>query len=79
MQLEGVQILALSDFDINRVPKFLHKFLTFDEEKLKERWDACNGCEFLNDKLMCKKCGCFMRLKSRVKSTKCPIGKWDKI
>lgn len=78
MQLEEVQILALADFDIRKVPKPLHGFLTFDGEVLQERWDACNDCEFLTEKLRCKKCGCFMRLKTRVAKMKCPIGKWSK-
>ena len=51
MQSEGEQILVLADFDIRRVPKTLHRFLTFDGEVLQERWDACNGCEFLTEKL----------------------------
>ena len=79
MQLDGGQTLALADFDIRRVPKPLHGLLTFDGEVLQERWDACNGCEFLTEKLRCKKCGCFMRLKTRIARMKCPMGKWDKI
>ena len=78
MQLEEVQILALADFDIRKVPKPLYRLLTFDGEVLQERWDACNGCEFLTEKLRCKKCGCFMRLKTRVAKMKCPIDKWSK-
>tara|TARA_Y100000310_G_scaffold281980_1_gene302879 strand:+ start:869 stop:1090 length:222 start_codon:yes stop_codon:yes gene_type:complete len=71
--------LELDDLNIDRIPKFVHRFLTFDGDVLQGRWDACNGCEFLTDKYRCKKCGCPMRLKTRVAGMKCPIGKWDKI
>ncbi len=71
--------MALCDFDINKVPKFLHRFLIFDDKILKERWDICNNCEFLNKKLKCEQCGCFMRLKTRMGKMSCPIGKWGKV
>ena len=79
MQLEEVQTLALSDFNINKVPKFIHQFLISDEKVLQERWDICNDCEFLTKRLICKKCGCFMRLKTRIGKMNCPIGKWSNI
>ena len=79
MQLEEEQILELADFDINRVPKFIHELLTSDEKVLQERWDSCNSCDFLTRRLTCKKCRCFMRLKTRIAKMKCPIGRWDKI
>ena len=72
-------ILGLADFDLNKVPKMFHRFLVFDEKILKERWDACMGCEFLTNNLRCKKCGCWMRIKSRVARMKCPEGKWSNI
>ena len=70
--------MALADFDIRRVPKSLHGLLTFDGEVLQERWDACGSCEFLTENLVCKKCSCFMKLKTRVARMKCPVGKWGK-
>ena len=71
--------MDLADFDITRVPRVLQRLLIDDEEVLQERWDMCNGCEFLTEKLRCQKCGCFMRLKTRMGRAKCPINKWDKI
>ena len=78
MLLEEEQILGLADFNLNKVPKVFHKYLLFDKDALQERWDACAKCEFLTEKLKCQKCGCFMRIKSRVAKMKCPIGKWDR-
>ena len=41
------------------------------------RYDICKACEFFRPKTMtCKKCGCFMKLKTTLEQAKCPIGKW---
>ena len=44
-------------------------------EDFKKRLEICNKCEFLKDG-RCVKCGCFMNIKARWETTKCPIGKW---
>ena len=42
-----------------------------------ERYSICLGCpELLKLTKQCKKCGCFMSLKTRLKNASCPIGKW---
>jgi hypothetical protein len=47
------------------------------EEFAAERMDICNGCEFLVKLTsQCKKCGCFMPLKTKLENAVCPIGKW---
>jgi hypothetical protein len=48
------------------------------EKELKRyRLSICVTCEFY-DKLQkrCKKCGCFMQLKTTLAQAKCPEGKW---
>ena len=41
------------------------------------RLEICKGCEFFRPKTQtCKKCGCFMKLKTTLEKAKCPIGKW---
>jgi hypothetical protein len=43
----------------------------------KTRMDICNGCpELIDLTKQCKKCGCIMPLKTRLKKAVCPIGKW---
>jgi hypothetical protein len=51
------------------------KFVTdgFDMDK---RWDICQSCPELTSLDRCKQCGCFMRLKVRVKPARCPLNKW---
>ena len=41
-----------------------------------ERWNHCQGCTFLTISNKCRKCGCFMKIKTKVKRARCPIGIW---
>ena len=42
-----------------------------------ERLNICKECpRFFKPTGTCKECGCFMRVKTRLKSASCPIGKW---
>lgn len=48
-----------------------------DGEKAKERFSICNGCpELIKLTTQCKKCGCFMKIKTKMELATCPIGKW---
>jgi hypothetical protein len=48
-----------------------------DRELIESRLLVCNSCDSFNKRLAkCKKCGCFMKLKSTLQSAKCPLGKW---
>ena len=49
------------------------------DEIQKERFDICLSCpELTKLTSQCKKCGCFMKLKTTLKEAACPIGKWGK-
>jgi len=48
-----------------------------NQEDSDKRFSICLDC----DKLLpithqCKECGCFMKVKTKLKNTKCPLGKW---
>ena len=44
------------------------------------RMELCNSCEFLfTPTNQCKKCGCFVKIKTGFAPFKCPIGKWGPI
>ena len=44
----------------------------------KERLDICKKClHFFKPTGNCKKCGCFMRVKTSLSFTECPIGLWQ--
>jgi hypothetical protein len=39
--------------------------------------EICKTCEFFRKgNQTCKKCGCFMKLKTKLEKATCPIGKW---
>lgn len=47
------------------------------EEVQKKRYDICKGCpDFISLTSQCKRCGCFMKHKSKLSAASCPIGKW---
>ena len=42
-----------------------------------ERFSICLKCpELIKLSGQCKKCGCFMSIKTKLENAKCPIGKW---
>ena len=48
-----------------------------EEQVADQRYSICLSCpELINMTKQCKKCGCFMALKTKVKHASCPIGKW---
>ena len=47
------------------------------EEEAANRYDICLNCPSLIQLTkQCKKCGCFMFMKTKMKDSTCPIGKW---
>ena len=52
------------------------------KELQKKRLAICGGCEHSKDLYSrgwinyCDVCGCMLRMKTRLKNSKCPIGKW---
>lgn len=48
-----------------------------DRELIEARLAICNECPWLDKRLVkCRKCGCFMKLKSTLKQAHCPLDKW---
>jgi predicted Zn-ribbon and HTH transcriptional regulator len=48
-----------------------------EEDLAKERFSICKACpELIKLTTQCKKCGCFMAAKTKLKTASCPIGKW---
>jgi hypothetical protein len=47
------------------------------EEIATTRFDICKTCpELIKTTNQCKKCGCFMTVKTKLEQAKCPLGKW---
>jgi hypothetical protein len=58
---------------------FLEEFkgyLVADPDVAYSRLQICLGCEHLQKHTRCDKCGCFMKVKTKLTYAKCPIGKW---
>lgn len=48
-----------------------------EESVAKERFDICKSCpELIKLTSQCKKCGCFMKIKTTMAHATCPINKW---
>jgi hypothetical protein len=46
-------------------------------EVAEARYAICKACpELINLTKQCKKCGCFMAMKTKLNNVTCPIGKW---
>jgi hypothetical protein len=47
------------------------------EEVALSRLEICKGCDwFRKNTQTCRKCGCFMKLKTLIDKAHCPIDKW---
>jgi hypothetical protein len=41
------------------------------------RYEICKSCEFITSVTrQCKKCLCFMKIKTTLPNAECPLGKW---
>ena len=65
--------------DLRAISNRFKNIMLHDQEIIDKRWAECEKCEFLiKPTNNCKKCGCFMKVKTRVATASCPIGKWEK-
>lgn len=47
------------------------------DELAAQRYEVCNSCpELVKLTKQCKKCGCFMALKTKLEKAECPLQKW---
>lgn len=47
------------------------------DELVNYRLEICKQCPFfMQATQQCRKCGCFMKLKTRLENARCPINKW---
>lgn len=47
------------------------------EEDADKRFEICKACpELIQLTKQCKKCGCMMAAKTKLKNAVCPLGKW---
>ena len=64
-------------FDLRGMANRVKNVMLYDQDIIDKRWDECQKCEFLiKPTNNCKKCGCFMKIKTRIGASTCPEGKW---
>lgn len=51
-------------------------FKSTDEGTLGNRNSICDKCDDMRSDGRCAKCGCYMQIKAKWDSAKCPVGKW---
>lgn len=51
-------------------------FKETEKEILEKRMTECNNCEDMRSDGRCAKCGCYMQIKAKWDSAKCPVSKW---
>jgi hypothetical protein len=45
-----------------------------------KRYEVCKKCEHFNTNYTkCNICGCIMKIKVKISSSKCPIKKWEEL
>jgi len=59
---------------IEEFGEYLKKKLV--SEDADHRWAVCQACPELMSSNRCRQCGCFMKLKTKVRAAKCPLDKW---
>jgi hypothetical protein len=48
-----------------------------DDKTASDRYMICRACpELIKLTKQCKKCGCFMNVKTKLSMATCPLGKW---
>lgn len=70
---------AWEEYKKNKVmpTDLLNKENYIEKIESEKRINVCLSCEdLIKLTRQCKRCGCFMNLKTKLKDAKCPIGKW---
>jgi len=48
-----------------------------NKEERDIRLNICRSCDkIIKATMTCKECGCFMKIKTTLKTARCPINKW---
>ena len=63
--------------DLRSISSRIKNVILYDQDIIDKRRALCNECEYRFG-LNCKKCGCFIKAKTKVATTSCPVGKWGK-
>ncbi len=71
-----VGVTTAKDLVIAAKDILTHNRLSVDETQA--RLDICKTCPSFNGS-RCRECGCFMKTKTNLRSSTCPLDKWPKL
>lgn len=67
----------MPDKDVSFFDVFKKDTKYVSDEIQERRYSICMSCEhFRRTTKQCKKCGCFMTIKTSLANAECPAGKW---
>ena len=69
---EVENVVKQQNFDLRGMKDRVKNVMLHDQDIIDKRLEICNSCEFLTDNNRCEKCGCFMKLKTKLKGVVCP-------
>lgn len=70
----------MSDKDVSFFDVFKKDTEYVSDEVQEYRYAVCESCEyFRRTTKQCKKCGCFMTIKTGMANAECPAGKWHSV
>ena len=72
------EVIKTGKFDLRNISERFKNVIIHDEDIVNRRWDICKACPELTASDRCKQCGCFMKVKTKIATSSCPIGKWEK-
>jgi formamidopyrimidine-DNA glycosylase len=73
---QAKNIVNLVQDAISDVLKGNQLFVT--EEEQTRRMEICKACDqYSQEDERCRKCGCFLKQKTSLTSSKCPLNKWN--
>jgi len=72
--------LVMSEKQVRPWDLFNKKMGRVDSETYQKRIEICQSCpELIKTTFQCKKCGCFMKQKTKLSDASCPLKKWEAI
>ena len=76
-KLMGIPFSKETGIDLTKAARDIATLRFSPKETRKEREQICQTCPSWNAQSnRCKECGCQMRVKISLNSSKCPLGKW---
>jgi len=79
-QIVSTKRVKMSDKPVRPWDLFNKKMGRVDSDTYNKRIEICKECpELIRLTFQCKKCGCFMKEKTKLANAGCPLNKWGRV